>query len=66
MESQSTTSTQALKGNANPTAANVKEELTTYDLKAHSLLCAELLNGEGVDRLSGETDADLASRLWAS
>ena len=41
-------------------------DLTSYDLKAHSLLCAELLNGEGVDRLPEETDAELVSRLWAS
>ena len=41
-------------------------DMTDYDLKAHSLLCAELLNGEGVDRLAEETDAELVSRLWAS
>ena len=47
-----------------PVAADF--DLTSYDLKAHSLLCAELLNGEGVDRLPEETDAQLVSRFWAS
>jgi hypothetical protein len=50
----------------NRAGANADLDLTTYDLKAHSLLCADLLNGEGVDRMPGETDTDLASRLWAS
>jgi hypothetical protein len=42
------------------------DDVIAYDLKAHTLLCAELLNGEGVDRLPEETNSDLASRLWAS
>ncbi len=40
-------------------------DLTFYDLQAHSLLSAELLKGEGVDRLPSESDADLVIRLWA-
>ena len=63
-----------LKRKAEPSAYDEKIQgssaaeldLTEYDLKAHSLLCAELLNGEGVDRLPQETDAELVSRLWAS
>lgn len=47
-------------------SASAAFDMTDYDLKAHSLLCAELLNGEGVDRLPEETDAELVSRLWAS
>lgn len=41
-------------------------DLTAYDLQAHTLLCAELLNGEGIDRLPEETNADLTARLWDS
>ena len=41
-------------------------DMTSYDLQAHTLLCAELLNGEGIDRLPNETDSDLAARLWAN
>jgi hypothetical protein len=41
-------------------------DLTAYDLQAHSLLCAELLNGEGIDRLPEESDVELTARLWAS
>ena len=41
-------------------------DLVAYDLKAQNLLCSELLNGEGADRLPGETDADLAMRNWAT
>jgi hypothetical protein len=52
--------------NYNGSVGNADLDLTTYDLKAHSLLCADLLNGEGVDRMPGETDTDLTSRLWAS
>lgn len=64
-----------LKRKENPSTSYVKSEgtgstadfdLTDYDLKAHILLCAELLNGEGVDRLPEETDAELVSRLWES
>jgi hypothetical protein len=40
-------------------------DFTAYDLKAHTLLCAELLNGEGIDRLPDESDSELAARLWA-
>ena len=43
-----------------------KLDLTAYDLQAHTLLCAELLNGEGIDRLPQETDAELTARLWAA
>ena len=35
------------------------------DLAAHSVLCYELLGGEGVERAPDETDAALGSRLWA-
>ena len=41
-------------------------DLTAYDLQAHTLLCAELLNGEGIDRLPQETDAELTARLWTA
>jgi hypothetical protein len=39
-------------------------DLTFYDLQAHSLLSAELLKGEGVDRLPNESDSELVARLW--
>ena len=41
-------------------------DMTSYDLQAHTLLCAEILNGEGIDRLPNESDSDLAARLWAN
>lgn len=41
-------------------------DITAYDLQAHTLLCAELLNGEGIDRLPQESDAELTARLWSA
>jgi hypothetical protein len=68
MNQEPATSQKDLKRKA---AASISEssadfDLVAHDLKAQTVLCAELLNGEGIDRLPGETDADLASRIWAS
>lgn len=37
----------------------------TLDLAAHSVLCYELLGGEGVERVPEETDSAMCARLWA-
>jgi hypothetical protein len=55
-----------IQGSSGNPGSSSDFDLTAYDLQAHTLLCAELLNGEGIDRLPEEADADLSSRLWAS
>jgi hypothetical protein len=54
------------KAQASNSESSAAFDLFAHDVKAQNVLCSELLNGEGADRLPGETDADLAARHWAS